>query len=389
MGDHHRPDYTGVGLLLGADAAAIALFVPLHVDGTQVFIFAVALVVVNALAALIHRRAAGSPLFGRWSGLGAAIRVVGGSPQSARWAVVASVICVLGAGAADIGASSSPAPTLTRTKTPVASPTTPSSATPSPSTPSPSTPSPSTPSPSVKVYDPTTGPASLSIGVERAYLTNRLWITITGITWTRLAVSATIKIRTEGDHVCVYPLFRSLDLEGLSRVGSDPPRPVRFALDVHLRKLASLLRLAGFDAVLLTDDAEVAEVSATEERVALTRDVGLLKRSIIRHGYWVRHTDPELQLVEVLDRFNLAGQMHPFVRCMECNTLLTAVDADAIAERLPAGTRECCTQFHLCPGCGRIYWQGSHYDRLLRLLERARERAASPANTIDSKPRTL
>jgi len=193
----------------------------------------------------------------------------------------------------------------------------------------------------------------------------------------------------DGDHVCVYPLFRSLDLEGLSRVGSDPPRPVRFALDVHLRKLASLLRLAGFDAVLLTDDAEVAEVSATEERVALTRDVGLLKRSIIRHGYWVRHTDPELQLVEVLDRFNLAGQMHPFVRCMECNTLLTAVDADAIAERLPAGTRECCTQFHLCPGCGRIYWQGSHYDRLLRLLERARERAASPANTIDSKPRTL
>jgi len=214
MGDHHRPDYTGVGLLLGADAAAIALFVPLHVDGTQVFIFAVALVVVNALAALIHRRAAGSPLFGRWSGLGAAIRVVGGSPQSARWAVVASVICVLGAGAADIGASSSPAPTLTRTKTPVASPTTPSSATPSPSTPSPSTPSPSTPSPSVKVYDPTTGPASLSIGVERAYLTNRLWITITGITWTRLAVSATIKIRTEGDHVCVYQVSDGSDGEG-------------------------------------------------------------------------------------------------------------------------------------------------------------------------------
>jgi hypothetical protein len=208
MGDHHRPDYPGVGLLLGADAAAIALFVPLHVDGTQVFFFAVALVAVNALAALIHRRA-GSPLLGRWSGLGAAIRVVGGSPQSARWAVVASVICVLGAGAADIGASSNPGPTATGTKTPVASPITPSSATPSPSTPSPST-----PPPSVKVYDPTTGPASLSIGVERAYLTNRLRVTITGITWTRFAVSTTIRIHTAGDHVCVYQVSDGSDGEG-------------------------------------------------------------------------------------------------------------------------------------------------------------------------------
>jgi uncharacterized protein with PIN domain len=188
----------------------------------------------------------------------------------------------------------------------------------------------------------------------------------------------TCKLR-DGDRVSVYPVFRSLDLEGLSRVGSDPPAPVRFALDIHLRKLASLLRLAGFDAVLLTEDAEVADVSAGEERVALTRDVGLLKRSIIRHGRWIRHTDPELQLVEVLDRFDLAHEMRPFIRCMECNTLLTAVDADAIAERLPPGTRECFTQFQRCPGCDRIYWQGSHYDRLVQLLERVRARVAGQA----------
>lgn len=199
------------------------------------------------------------------------------------------------------------------------------------------------------------------------------------------AVDFTYGVR-DRDHVCVYPVFRTFDVGTLRRVGSDPPRPIRFALDVHLRKLASLLRLAGFDAVLLTDDAEVAEVSATEERVALTRDVGLLKRSIIRYGRWIRHTDPELQLVEVLERFTLAGQMHPFVRCMECNTLLMPVDADSVADRLPAGTRECFTQFQRCPGCDRIYWQGSHYERLVQLLERARERAASSTDTIDTKP---
>lgn len=179
----------------------------------------------------------------------------------------------------------------------------------------------------------------------------------------------------DGDEVAVYPVFHRVDITGVRRVGTDPPQPVRFVLDVHLRKLAALLRLAGFDTLLRAEDAEVANVSAAEGRVALTRDIGLLKRSVIQHGYWIRQTNPELQLVEVLQRFDLAERMDPFVRCMECNTLLVPVDVDTVAERLPPGTRECFSRFHRCPGCDRIYWQGSHYDRLVRLLAGARERA--------------
>jgi uncharacterized protein with PIN domain len=179
--------------------------------------------------------------------------------------------------------------------------------------------------------------------------------------------------------VAVYPAFRSIDVGGLRRAGSDPPSPVRFVLDVHLRKLASLLRLAGFDALLRTDDAEVASVAADEGRVALTRDVGLLKRSVVRHGYWVRHTDPERQFAEILERYDLAGRMAPFTRCMRCNTPLVPVDVDAVADRLLPDTRACFREFHRCPGCDRIYWRGSHYDRLVRMLERARERATGLA----------
>jgi uncharacterized protein with PIN domain len=179
----------------------------------------------------------------------------------------------------------------------------------------------------------------------------------------------------DGDEIAVYPVFHAVDVGGVPRVGADPPQPVRFVLDIHLRKLATLLRLAGFDALLLSDDEQVAAVSASQGRVALTRDIGLLKRSIIRHGYWIRQTNPELQFVEVLQRFDLADRMDPFVRCMECNTLLVPVAADAVAERLPPGTRECFSEFHECRGCGRIYWQGSHYEQLVRVLERAREHA--------------
>lgn len=175
----------------------------------------------------------------------------------------------------------------------------------------------------------------------------------------------------DGDDVSVYPAFRSLDIGDVRRVDAAPLHPVRFAVDAHLGKLVSLLRLAGFDAVTVGEDADLANTAAREQRVALTRDVALLKRSVVRHGYWVRHTDPERQLAEVLERFDLVGQMEPFARCLRCNTRLVAAEADAIANRLLPRTRAEFREFRRCPGCEQIYWHGSHYQELRRLLERA------------------
>ena len=177
----------------------------------------------------------------------------------------------------------------------------------------------------------------------------------------------------DGDRVAVYPAFRSIDLGGLPRLGGDPPAPVRFVADVHLGRLAAFLRLCGFDTLVDDDDAEVAGIGARDARVVLTRDVGLLKRTIIHYGYWVRRTDPEHQLAEVLARFGLVDRMQPFTRCLECNTLLVPADADSVADRLPARTRENFQQFHECTACGRVYWPGSHYTRLRDLIDRVRQ----------------
>jgi len=190
-----------------------------------------------------------------------------------------------------------------------------------------------------------------------------------------------------GDDVSVYPAFRSLDLSDLPRAGADPPQPARFALDAHLGKLASLLRLAGFDGVLLEDDEDLAKTAAREARIALTRDVALLKRSIVRYGYWVRSTDPQQQLAEVLDRFDLIGRMNPFTRCLRCNTPLEVVDPDTVADRLLPCTRASFNEFRRCPGCERIYWPGSHHDALLRVLDRARERVGrAPTSSAPEYP---
>jgi uncharacterized protein with PIN domain len=175
----------------------------------------------------------------------------------------------------------------------------------------------------------------------------------------------------DGDRVAVYPPFRSLDLGDVPRVGDAPPEPVRFVLDVHLQKLASLLRLAGFDAEVRHEDAAIARMGGQDTRVVLTRDVELLKRNEVRWGYWVRSTDPTRQFLEVARRFELADRAQPFSRCLRCNDPLRPVAKAEVIDRLPPRTRAEFNDFHVCDACGRIYWRGSHYQRLRRFLDEA------------------
>lgn len=174
----------------------------------------------------------------------------------------------------------------------------------------------------------------------------------------------------DGDFVSVYPVFESLDISSLSRVRPVPLRRLRFALDVHLGRLAAYLRMAGFDALYgnQNSDAELAGLVEREGRVLLTRDRYLLMRARVDRGYWVRSTEPKMQLVEVVNRFDLSASMRPFTRCMKCNGLLESVTRDSVRERVPplALRRE---TFQLCSGCGRVYWQGSHHARMSKLLE--------------------
>jgi len=179
----------------------------------------------------------------------------------------------------------------------------------------------------------------------------------------------------DGDDVSAFPRFRVLAVGEDARVGTDPPRPVRFAADGHLGKLASLLRLAGFDTIVRDDDAVLAGEGARDERVVVTRDVGLLKRSVLRLGYWVRHTDPDLQFAELLERFDLASDVQPFTRCLVCNAELEPAAADAVADQLQPCTRAEFREFMRCPGCDRVYWQGTHHRALCQTLDRALARA--------------
>lgn len=150
----------------------------------------------------------------------------------------------------------------------------------------------------------------------------------------------------------------------------------RFILDNHLGKLATYLRILGFDASYHNkyQDDQLALIAAESLVILLTRDRQLLMRKTIRYGYWIRSLEPENQIKEILNRFGLGGLITPFQRCLRCNTSLRKVDKEAILHRLEPLTKKYYWEFRICPNCERIYWKGSHYERMQKLISRVTDK---------------
>jgi uncharacterized protein with PIN domain/sulfur carrier protein ThiS len=179
----------------------------------------------------------------------------------------------------------------------------------------------------------------------------------------------------DGARVAVYPVFHSLDVTPVTRVGLPLPPEPRFALDVGLGRLVGFLRMLGFDSLWRNDfaDDELARLSRDEERIVLTRDLGLLKRAEVRHGYYPRNSDPAHQLVEVVRRYQLTSRMRPFTRCLACNAALAVAMKDEVLDRIPEGVAATHSRFQQCPECRRVYWPGTHHQRMQALVDKLRE----------------
>ena len=181
------------------------------------------------------------------------------------------------------------------------------------------------------------------------------------------------RLLRDGDRVAVYPRFEALDVAPLLRLREQPLRETRFVADCHLGGLARLLRMAGFDTLFRNDfaDPELAAISIGERRILLTRDRELLKLRGITHGCYVHALKPVRQFQELVQRLDLQDRFRPFSRCLECNAPLRPIDKPLIADRLPPAVREHQQHFFTCDQCRRIYWQGTHWQRMRTLLAAA------------------
>ena len=185
-----------------------------------------------------------------------------------------------------------------------------------------------------------------------------------------------------GERVAVYPVFERLDITPVQHLRPRPLRRTRFILDVHLGKLARDLRLLGLDSAYASnwDDETIIDRALAEQRIILTRDTGILKQRRVTHGYWVRGHQPDAQLAEIVAAFDLRRQLQPFSRCLECNGEIRPVERDDLAGRVGPEILARFDRFWQCPDCRRVYWQGSHYRRLLqRVRQFAPERDGNGA----------
>jgi uncharacterized protein len=179
------------------------------------------------------------------------------------------------------------------------------------------------------------------------------------------AVDFTYKLQS-GDEVEVYPNGFPATINLIP----DYSLPYKFVLDVHLGKLARLLRLLGFDTVFDADlsEKELVTIAVNENRILLSRGVNILKHKTIVFGYWLRSQQPEVQLQEVIRNYSLAGEFHVFTRCMVCNGAIVQVSKEQVQEQLPPKTKQYFHEFYQCQHCQRVYWKGSHYERMQQFI---------------------
>ncbi len=172
----------------------------------------------------------------------------------------------------------------------------------------------------------------------------------------------TSHIPGDGDEVSVRPVARPQQLAG----------PARFLLDVHLGTLARRLRLLGIDAAyenLDIGDAALATRSATEQRVLLSRDRGLLRRRELWAGAYVYSHRPAEQLKDILSRF--APPLAPWTRCTACNGTLRTATKASLTGQLQDGTERAYDVFAQCTDCEQVYWRGAHHAHLNAIVEEA------------------
>ncbi len=134
--------------------------------------------------------------------------------------------------------------------------------------------------------------------------------------------------------------------------------------------------MLGYDTVFFTgaDDACMIAVALREGRTVLTRDSELMKRRVITSGrlaaLLLDSDVPEAQIRQVVKALKLDTRSHTFTRCLEDNTELEERSQEQVKDLVPPYVFRTQAQYRQCPGCGRVYWRGTHWQAMARDIEK-------------------
>ena len=146
--------------------------------------------------------------------------------------------------------------------------------------------------------------------------------------------------------------------------------PPRFLVDHMLGRLVTWLRLLGCDTVYTNtlDDAAIAHLAQQDGRVVLTRDRELARRKNTRSVLIASERVMD-QLAQVMRECGLGADQWP-ARCSVCNVVLEELPKEEARGRVPPYVFRTQARFLACPGCGHVYWRGTHWKGMRRRLAR-------------------
>ena len=177
-------------------------------------------------------------------------------------------------------------------------------------------------------------------------------------------------ILQDEDRVSVYPVFESLNITNVTRLRKLPLRRNKFIADINLGDIVKYMRVLGLDLYYdpLLSTREIIEISKRENRIILTKSRKLLKFKEVSHGIFIRPGTTTEQIRRIIDYLDIKDNTKPFSRCLGCNTLLNIVLKEKILDRIPPKTKEFCDEYVQCPSCDKIYWKGTHFIHMKKVV---------------------
>jgi len=146
---------------------------------------------------------------------------------------------------------------------------------------------------------------------------------------------------------------------------------MKFLLTRELGRLSKWLRILGFDADYFNQDNPGSLIieALRENRIILTRNHRLPQSRGVRIVVLEQERIKE-QVREVFGQLQLKPDTSLlFSRCIICNAELREIDKERIKEQVPEYVYKTQQSFFACPKCSRVYWQGTHWGNVTKILE--------------------
>ncbi|HMK32335.1 MAG TPA: Mut7-C RNAse domain-containing protein [Nitrosopumilaceae archaeon] len=153
-----------------------------------------------------------------------------------------------------------------------------------------------------------------------------------------------------------------------------------FIVDAMLGNLAKKLRILGYDSKYFSsiEDDKLIAIAKNEKRVILTKDAPLTKIAEKQNvdAVLIRGNDEVEQIAQInakikFDRFAMDTSNS---RCTACNGNLQSVEKYRIIGKIPEGVLEREEKFWICDSCKKIYWEGTHFEKLQEFVNKLNNR---------------